>query len=78
MPDLIVLDLMMPGVDGFGVLDYLKSRDDLRDIPVIIVTAKDLTPGERKRLRGQATGLLAKGSLMDGDLLQGLIDEQLG
>jgi threonine synthase len=76
-PDLIVLDLAMPGVDGFGVLDRLKEDDQLRDVPVVIVTAKDLTNDERIRLSDQVHSLLQKGSFMDDDVLQGLIDEKL-
>ncbi|MGF1505239.1 MAG: pyridoxal-phosphate dependent enzyme, partial [Anaerolineae bacterium] len=77
LPDLIVLDLMMPGVDGFGVLDYLKAREPLRDIPVVVVTAKDLTAEEKARLTSQVDSLLAKGSFMDEDVLQGLMNEKL-
>src|SRR5574341_2019686 len=76
-PDLIVLDLMMPGVDGFGVLERLKEDDELRDVPVIVVTAKDLTHDERARLSGQVHSLLQKGSLMDDDVLEDLIDQKL-
>lgn len=39
-PDLIVLDVMMPGRDGFGVLEVLKARPSTRDIPVVLLTAK--------------------------------------
>ena len=39
-PDLVLLDLMMPGVDGWEVYRQLKARDDYKDIPVIVVTAK--------------------------------------
>ncbi len=49
-PDLILLDLLLPDVSGFDVLDLLRADADLRDIPVIIVTAKDLTHAERERL----------------------------
>jgi threonine synthase len=76
-PDLIVLDLMMPGVDGFGVLDALKADESLRDVPVIVVTAKDLTPQERQRLNDQVETLLHKGSLIDEGALQDII-ERLG
>ncbi|NDJ54950.1 MAG: pyridoxal-phosphate dependent enzyme [Chloroflexi bacterium] len=76
-PHLVVLDLMMPGMDGFGVLDYMRSHEDYRDIPVVVVTAKDLTNEERDRLSGQVQGLLQKGSFIDDATLQDLIDEKL-
>jgi threonine synthase len=74
-PDLVVLDLMMPGVDGFGVLDALKGDEALRDVPVIVVTAKDLTPQERQRLNEQVAMLLHKGSFIDEGVLQDIIDK---
>jgi threonine synthase len=74
-PDLIVLDLMLPGMDGFQVLDQLKTDEALRDVPVIVVTAKDLTSAEHERLVGQVESLLQKGSFIDEQFLQGLVDE---
>ncbi len=68
-PDLILLDMMMPDMDGFAVLDALKADEALRDLPVIVVTAKELTQQERQRLQGQIKMLLQKGSFMDDDLL---------
>jgi threonine synthase len=68
-PDLVVLDLMMPGMDGFAVLDALRADTATRNIPVIVVTAKELTPAERDRLGGQIDSLLQKGSFMDDELL---------
>ncbi|MCB1144600.1 MAG: response regulator [Leptospiraceae bacterium] len=41
IPDLILLDIMMPDIDGFGLIDYLKSKDNLKDVPVIFITALD-------------------------------------
>ncbi|HLF28774.1 MAG TPA: pyridoxal-phosphate dependent enzyme [Anaerolineae bacterium] len=73
-PDLILLDLMMPEMDGFAVLEALKRNDALREIPVIVVTAKELTVQERQRLAGQAESLLQKGSFTDLDLLDELVD----
>ena len=69
-PDLIVLDLMMPEMDGFAVLDRLKEDPILSDIPVIVVTAKDLTAAEKARLSGRIESLMQKGSFMDDDLLE--------
>jgi threonine synthase len=77
-PDLIVLDLMMPNVDGFEFLDRLKSDKQHSDVPVVVVTAKDLTTEERQRLSGQVQSLLQKGSLINDDMLQDLINEKLG
>jgi threonine synthase len=74
-PDLVVLDLMMPGVDGFDVLDELKEDQALRAVPVIVVTAKDLTLDERQRLSGQVESLLQKGSFMDDGVLEGLLEK---
>jgi len=68
-PDLILLDMMMPELDGLGVLDGLKQDERLKDVPVIVVTAKDLTPSEKKRLQGRVKGLLQKGSFLSTDLL---------
>ncbi len=73
-PDLVILDLMMPVMDGFAVLDALRADEATRDIPVIAVTAKVLTPEERDRLGGQIEMLLQKGSFMDDDLLANVID----
>ena len=59
-PDLILLDMMMPELDGFGVLDGLKEDERLQDVPVIVVTAKDLTATEKRHLSGRVQGLLQK------------------
>lgn len=75
LPDLVVLDLMMPGIDGFSVLDELKADELLRDLPVVVVTAKDLTLQERERLAGQVESLLQKGSFIDEEFLQELVED---
>ncbi len=69
LPDLIVLDLMMPEMDGFAVIDHLKDDPKTTDIPVIVVTAKELTVQEKERLSGRIDSLMQKGSFMDNDLL---------
>jgi threonine synthase len=69
-PDLILLDLMMPEVDGFGVLEVLQADEELQGIPIIVVTAKELTPDERARLSGHIQALLQKGAFTDEELLR--------
>lgn len=68
-PNLVILDLMMPQMDGFAVVDAMKADPTLRDIPIIVITAKELTPIEKRRLSGKIKGLLQKGSFMDEDLM---------
>ncbi len=68
-PDLVLLDLMMPDLDGFGLIESMKADEALRDTPVIVVSAKELTPNERKRLGGQVEALLQKGSFTDQELV---------
>ena len=63
LPDLIVSDLTMPGIDGFGFVEELKLDPRTRDIPVVVVSAKDITTEERKRLNGHIEAVYQKGSL---------------
>jgi signal transduction histidine kinase/CheY-like chemotaxis protein len=65
----ILLDLMMPEMDGFEFLATLKHDPALRALPVIVVTAKDLSDDDRKRLNGQVTRVLQKGAYSREDLL---------
>lgn len=73
-PDLIITDLMMPEMDGFQVVERLKANAELRNVPVIVLTAKELTPVERSRLYGQVDSFLQKGSFLNDELLQRIID----
>jgi threonine synthase len=68
MPDMIILDLMMPDVDGFSVLDALKNNPETGSIPVIVVTAKELTKDEKIRLHGRIHSLMHKGEFLNDDL----------
>ena len=68
-PNLVILDLMMPGMDGFGIVDEMKADKSLKDTPIIVITAKELSAIERDRLNGKIKALLQKGSFMDSDLL---------
>lgn len=68
-PNLVLLDLMMPGLDGFGLVEAMKQDALLQHIPIIVITAKELSAIERERLDGKIRALLTKGSFMDSDLL---------
>ena len=59
-PSLILLDIMMPELDGFGFMEELRKHEQWRPIPVVVLTAKDITATERARLQGFATAVLLK------------------
>ncbi len=69
-PNIIILDLMMPEMDGFAVLETLKSDEETRPIPIIVVTAKELTEKERGILNHQIEDLIQKGVLEREELMQ--------
>jgi CheY-like chemotaxis protein len=69
-PDVIILDLMMPEMDGFEFLVEMRSRAAWRDIPVLIVTAKDLTAEDHARLDGDVARVLLKGAPELDELLR--------
>lgn len=67
-PDLIVLNLTMLEVSGFDVIEYLKTEEGVKDIPLIVLTHKDLTEKEIDELNGRLQGILNKGVLTEEDL----------
>jgi len=71
-PDVIMLDLMMPEMDGFEFLVEMRSRADWREIPVLVVTAKDLSAEEHSRLNGDVERVLQKNASNLDDLLREL------
>lgn len=71
-PTLMVLDIMMPNVDGFDVLKSVRAHEGLRDLPVIVVTSKDLTRDEMDWLKSHAGEVILKGETGRSDLLAAL------
>jgi CheY-like chemotaxis protein len=69
-PSVILLDLMMPEMNGFQFVEELRKNADWRDIPVVVVTAKDLTPEERLLLENQVGIVLHKGAYQSEELLR--------
>ena len=76
-PDVLVMDLTMPKLDGFGVLDRLLERADTRQIPVVVLTGRDLTGAERRLLRERNASVLEKRKY-SGDQLRWLVRQALG
>ena len=73
-PELILLDLMMPEMDGFQFLEEVRKQEEWRSIPVVVVTAKDLTPEDRLLLSGSVTQILQKGAYSQEELLREVRD----
>ena len=69
-PDLIVLDLMMPEVDGFEVVAQLQQRGLAKQIPIMVLTSKDLTEDDRRRLNGHVRSISTKAATSRDELLQ--------
>jgi signal transduction histidine kinase/DNA-binding response OmpR family regulator len=73
-PDVLLLDLMMPRLDGFAVLEWLRAHPDpaIYGLPVVLITAKDLTPAEREALAAATQALIPKAGLSVGELLRAI------
>jgi signal transduction histidine kinase/DNA-binding response OmpR family regulator/HAMP domain-containing protein len=69
-PDLIILDLLMPGMNGFEVLDHLEKSPMTKRMPIILFTVKQLTAEEKRRIKGRITWLAQK----EGFQRQGFVD----
>ena len=70
IPSIVVLDLMMPEMDGFQLLDELHAKKEWKDLPVLVVTAKELTAEDRARLNGHVDRVLQKGSYQKDELIE--------
>jgi CheY-like chemotaxis protein len=69
LPDVILLDLLMPEMDGFQMVAALQAEPAWRDIPVVVVTALDLTTEDRRRLNGGVEQILSKHSFPPAELM---------
>jgi CheY-like chemotaxis protein len=70
LPDLILLDLMMPEMDGFEFLSAVRENEAWRDLMIVVITARDLSKEDIGRLNGQVRDVLQKGSVSGVDLLR--------
>lgn len=69
IPSLILLDLMMPEMDGFEFIDELRKEEGWRNIPIVVVTAKSITLAEREKLNGYVRNIIQKGSFDNDSLI---------
>jgi CheY-like chemotaxis protein len=76
-PSVVLLDLLMPGMDGFAVAEALRSDGATRAIPIVVLTSKTLTPADRDRLRGRISYVAQKNEF-DPAVLVGLVTRATG
>jgi CheY-like chemotaxis protein len=69
-PHIILLDLMMPRLDGFGVIERLRADVKTRDIPIIVISAKDLSAEESARLRESVAFIMKKQGFQGEKLIE--------
>ncbi len=74
-PDLLILDIMMPKKDGFMVIEELQQTKELKDIPIVVVTAKDLTNLEKAELQKRTNAVIQKSSMVLESMMQTLIEK---
>jgi hypothetical protein len=73
-PGAILLDLMMPEMDGFEFLAALRTSEEWRGVPVVVVTGRELTDEDRRRLNGGVERIIRKGGYAGDDLLREVAD----
>ncbi|HSM70195.1 MAG TPA: GAF domain-containing protein [Anaerolineales bacterium] len=73
-PDAIILDIFMPDMDGFTILEKLREDASLRNIPIIVVSGGELSTGQQKQLEDYGQRLITKGSLKEDDLISSIED----
>jgi len=71
-PNLVLLDLMMPGVSGFDVVEALRSDEDTRTIPIMVLTAKTLSEEDKRALNGNVAAIFQRNSTAGAELTEWL------
>jgi CheY-like chemotaxis protein len=69
-PDLVLLDLMMPDVTGFDVVEALRSQEDTREMPIMVLTAMNLSEADKRHLNGRVSDILSRGSVGASDIVE--------
>ncbi len=69
-PNLVLLDLMMPELDGFGVLEAMRAHDSMVDVPVVVLTSRTLTEDDIARLNAGVAAILSKGLFSSDEILR--------
>ena len=72
LPNLILLDLVMPGVSGFEVVEQLRAEDQTRTIPIMVLTAKILTADDKRSLNGNVAAIFQRNSVAGAELIEWL------
>lgn len=73
-PDVILLDIMMPRLDGFGVIESLRADPQMRELPIIVISAKDLTRAESEMLRKSVAVVMKKQGFQGEKLVDEIIN----
>jgi len=68
-PDFVLLDLMMPEVTGFDVVEALRADESTRDTPIMVLTATNLTEADKRLLNGRVSKILSRGSVANSDIV---------
>ena len=69
-PAVVLLDLLMPDVDGFAVVEQLRADPTVGDLPIVVLTSKDMTRADHERLAGQISFLAQKGAYQHAELVE--------
>ncbi len=70
IPDLLVLDLYMPGINGFDVINAIRKEEETKDLPIVVVMARDLSGEEREEIAGKVSSFVKKRGSIRRELLQ--------